>query len=192
MRPASSRIENDWFGGALPNNIDLDDEAVIETSYTLAMFDSVRRPGLTIGRGTGIYVGGCIITGREGSVRIGQYCCLNAANIIASGEVIIGDHVLLGWGSVLTDTVCTSTHTVAGRRRLLEGTALDLGRGMPTLGPPRPVVLEDNVWVGFGAVIGPGVTVGRDSVVGARSVVTEDVPRNTVVVGDPARVVSRW
>jgi acetyltransferase-like isoleucine patch superfamily enzyme len=55
----------------------------------------------------------------------------------------------------------------------------------------RPVVLGDDVWVGAGAVILKGVTVGDGAVVAARAVVTRDVPADTVVAGNPARVVKR-
>ncbi|WP_392467563.1 sugar O-acetyltransferase [Arsenicicoccus cauae] len=53
----------------------------------------------------------------------------------------------------------------------------------------RPITVEDNVWIGGGAIILAGVTVGQDSIVGAGAVVTKDVPRGVVVVGNPARVV---
>ncbi|MFC8879092.1 sugar O-acetyltransferase [Streptomyces ardesiacus] len=52
-----------------------------------------------------------------------------------------------------------------------------------------PVRIEDDVWIGAGALIMPGVTVGRGSVVGAGSVVTAHVPPMTVVAGTPARVL---
>jgi len=51
----------------------------------------------------------------------------------------------------------------------------------------RPVVIEDNVWIGYGAVIMPGVTIGQNSVVAVGSVVTSDVPPNTHAIGNPAR-----
>ena len=51
------------------------------------------------------------------------------------------------------------------------------------------VKICSNVWIGAGAIIMPGITVGENSVVGAGSVVTKDVPPNTVVVGNPARVL---
>ncbi|MDO4163860.1 MAG: DapH/DapD/GlmU-related protein [Bacteroides sp.] len=53
----------------------------------------------------------------------------------------------------------------------------------------KPVVLKRNCWIGAGATILAGVTVGENAVVGAGSVVTKDVERNTVVAGNPARVV---
>ena len=54
-----------------------------------------------------------------------------------------------------------------------------------------PITIENNVWVGGGAIVLPGVNVGENSIVGAGSVVTKDVPPNTLVVGNPARVVRR-
>ncbi len=53
----------------------------------------------------------------------------------------------------------------------------------------KPVHLKRNCWIGAGATILPGVTVGENSVVGAASVVTKDVPDNVVVVGNPAHII---
>jgi maltose O-acetyltransferase len=53
----------------------------------------------------------------------------------------------------------------------------------------QPIVIEDNVWLGGGAIILPGVTVGRNSVVGAGAVVTRSIPPDSVAVGNPARVI---
>ena len=51
----------------------------------------------------------------------------------------------------------------------------------------RAVIIEDNVWIGQGAVVHPGVTIGEGSVVSARAVVMSDVPRFSIVAGNPAR-----
>jgi maltose O-acetyltransferase len=53
----------------------------------------------------------------------------------------------------------------------------------------RPIVIGDNVWLGGGVIVCPGVTIGADSVVGAGSVVVRDLPAGVVAVGSPARVV---
>ncbi|WP_084105455.1 sugar O-acetyltransferase [Demequina sp. NBRC 110056] len=53
----------------------------------------------------------------------------------------------------------------------------------------RPIVIEDNVWLGGGVIVCPGVTIGKDSVVGAGSVVTKDIPPRVVAAGNPARVL---
>ncbi|MCK1995351.1 sugar O-acetyltransferase [Peribacillus muralis] len=53
------------------------------------------------------------------------------------------------------------------------------------------VVIEDNVWIGSGAVINPGVTIGKNSVIGAGSIVTKDIPPNVVAVGSPCKVLRK-
>ena len=54
----------------------------------------------------------------------------------------------------------------------------------------RPIVIEDYAWIATGAMLMPGVRIGRGAVVGAGAVVREDVPERTVVIGNPARIVS--
>ncbi|MDI3282567.1 sugar O-acetyltransferase [Polyangium sp. 15x6] len=53
----------------------------------------------------------------------------------------------------------------------------------------RPITIEDGVWLGAGVIVLPGVTIGRDTVVGAGSVVTKNLPPGVVAVGNPARVI---
>lgn len=53
----------------------------------------------------------------------------------------------------------------------------------------QPITIEDNVWLGGGVIVCPGVTIGENSVIGAGSVVTKDIPANVVAVGSPARVI---
>lgn len=55
----------------------------------------------------------------------------------------------------------------------------------------KPIVIEDGVWIGGGAIVLPGVTIGRNSVIGAGSVVTRDIPENSVAVGNPCRVMRK-
>ncbi|POB65431.1 galactoside O-acetyltransferase, partial [Vibrio vulnificus] len=52
-----------------------------------------------------------------------------------------------------------------------------------------PVHIKDNVWIGANSVVLPGVTIGENSVIGAGSVVTKDIPANVVAVGNPCRVL---
>ncbi len=55
----------------------------------------------------------------------------------------------------------------------------------------KPIVIEDNVWIGIDATILPGVTLGRNCVVAAGSVVTKDVPANMIAAGNPAKIVKQ-
>lgn len=105
---------------------------------------------------------------------IGDHVYLNyACTILDNNEVRIGSHVMFG-PSV---QIYTASHDLQAEAR---------NQGWEVA---RPIVVEDNVWVGGGAILLPGITVGRSAVVGAGAVVTRDVPANTVVAGNPARVI---
>jgi maltose O-acetyltransferase len=95
---------------------------------------------------------------------------LTALDVVA---ITIGEDCLIGPNVQLL----TPTHPLAAapRRDKLEAA--------------KPITLGDNVWLGGGVIICPGVTIGDNSVIGAGSVVTKDVPANVVAVGNPARVV---
>ncbi len=87
-------------------------------------------------------------------------------------QVTIGDMTQIGPGV----QILTADHPrdPAQRRQMLE-----FG---------RPIAIGANVWIGGGAMILPGVTIGDDAIIGAGSVVTRDVPAGGVAVGNPARV----
>lgn len=109
-------------------------------------------------------------------IRIGQNCGLTGATLVAAERIEIGNHVLVGANATIVDT---DFHPLdpQGRRR-------DILNGMH-----RPVVIEDDVFIGMNSLILKDVRIGRGSVVGAGSVVSQDVPSGVIVAGNPARVV---
>ncbi len=66
---------------------------------------------------------------------------------------------------------------------------IDPGPRRDKLEAAEPITIGDNVWLGGGVIVCPGVTIGDNSVIGAGSVVTRDIPSNVVAVGNPARVI---
>lgn len=108
------------------------------------------------------------------NIRLGSKVFMNFNCVILDvAPVHIGDHVLFG-PSV---QVYAATHPLdAAIRR----SGLEAG---------KPVVIGDDVWIGGGAVICPGVTIGARSVIGAGSVVTRDIPADVFAAGNPCRVI---
>jgi acetyltransferase-like isoleucine patch superfamily enzyme len=128
--------------------------------------------------------------GPAGRVSLGAYALVHGARIVCDASVEIGDHALISWNVVLMDTY-RLPFDAALRRRALERAARGARRVLPSEVEARPVSLGPNVWIGFDACVLPGVTIGEGSIVGARSVVVEDVEPFTVVAGNPARVIRR-
>jgi maltose O-acetyltransferase len=108
-------------------------------------------------------------------------------------NITIGDHVYLNTSCIILDcnTVHIGHHVMIGPNVQIYTPAHDLQAEARIQGweVAKPIVIEDNVWIGGGAILLPGVTIGRNAVVGAGAVVTRNVPANTVVVGNPARVL---
>jgi maltose O-acetyltransferase len=113
---------------------------------------------------------------------------------LPGGHLEIGDNVFINYGSSLV----ASAHVKVGSDSLIGTHVMVMDcdfhrvedKSWDTTG--EPVVLEERVWLGNRSMILKGVTIGRDAVVAAGSVVTRDVPPRTLVAGVPARVVRRF
>ena len=189
MNSARTYLEHDWYAGGIPANVVAGEDVYIDTSYGFAPFFSECNPGLILGNACGAYDRTTFVVGPKGRIVVGAYTCLNGTYLVCNDSITIGEHCLLAWGVVLTDTWIEPNAPVAVRRAVLHAAAADPVRRLPPLATPRPISLNDNVWVGFDAVILPGVTLGRGCVVGCKTVVAEDVPPYAVVVGNPARII---
>ena len=112
----------------------------------------------------------------EAVIRIGDDCGLTGATLVAAERIEIGDRVLVGANATIVDT---DFHPLDPQRR----------RASINAGATAPVVIEDDVFIGMNAVVLKGVRLGAGCVVGASSVVSEDVAPGATVAGNPARVV---
>jgi acetyltransferase-like isoleucine patch superfamily enzyme len=178
----------DWYPGTIPENVALEETAYLETSYSFLLFRSLRRPAIEIGRGSSIYLGVMFDLGENGRVKIGDYVLMNGARVICDSEITIGNHCLISWNVVLMDTHRLSTNC-SSRRLEMEQVPARFPRRLAQDDCARPIHIGANVWIGFESCVLPGVTIGEGAVVGARSVVTTDVPPFTVAAGNPARII---
>ena len=178
----------DWYDGSIPANVEVDDEAYVETSFSFQRYRSEADVGVRYARGAHTYLGTMFDVGPRGRVTLGEHALVHGVRIVCDDRVEIGDHAMLSWNVVLMDTY-RMPHDPGRRRDLLRRLAAAEPRLLPPADDARPVVLEPNTWIGFDACVLPGVTVGRGSIVGAKSVVVDDVPPYTVVAGNPARPI---
>lgn len=120
----------------------------------------------------------CIIaTHRENSsIQIGDNSGFSGAVIGAAGSITIGNNVLCGANVFITDFDWHNTDPVMRRSNILEY---------------KPVIIEDNVWLGINTVILKGVRIGKNSVISANSIVGKDIPANVVASGNPCKIIKK-
>ena len=106
-------------------------------------------------------------------VFIGDYFYANFnLTLVDDGKITIGNHVMIGPNV----TLVTATHPISPKLR------------ENNLQYNMPVTIKDGVWIGANVTVLPGVTIGKNSVIGAGSVVTKDIPDNVVAYGNPCKV----
>lgn len=115
--------------------------------------------------------------------------------VAPDAQITLGDHVFVNRGAriVASRSISIGAETLIGDEvRVLDS---DYHRLAEDADPTAPVVIGPRVWVASGAMVLRGVTIGEGAVIGARALVTHDVPAHTLAVGSPARVVRegvRW
>lgn len=109
---------------------------------------------------------------------IGKDTGISGGSICAALSVKIGEHCLVGANVTITDT---DFHPIDPEGRRYNENPEGIGAA--------PVEIEDNVFIGTGAIILKGVRIGKNSVIGAGSVVTRDVPPDSIAAGNPAKVL---
>lgn len=104
-------------------------------------------------------------------ISIGNNCGFSGTVVGAFVSITLGNNVRCGANTVITDS---DWH-------------LDDSR----VGKPKPVYIGDNVWLGLNTVVLKGVTIGKNSVIGANSVVTSDIPENVIAAGNPCKIIKK-
>lgn len=121
-------------------------------------------------------------------------------------KIFIGDNVIIGMNCTFVDNekihignqvmiapnvqLYTAAHPILPNERLIENWE---EKGQPFFRTyAQPITIEDNVWIGGGSILLPGVTIGKNAVIGAGSVVTRSIPENCVAAGNPCKILRKF
>lgn len=102
-------------------------------------------------------------------IKIGDNCGFSGTVIGAFVNITLGNNVRCGANTLITDS--------------------DWHPDDPRVGNPKPVFIADNVWLGVNSVVLKGVSIGKNSVIGANSIVVSDIPENVIAAGNPCKVI---
>ena len=182
-------VEHDWWPKPIPANVTFGEGLYMESAQVFRHFRAQQENALQIGRYVSCYAGCSFSLGEHATVKVGDHSLLNGALIMAEDSIEIGEYCLISWNVGIADS---DFHPIDPAQRRQD--ALALSPYFPNR-PERPkiktapVKIGNNVWIGMGAVILKGVTIGDNSVVAAGAIVTRSVPPNSIVAGNPATVV---
>ena len=189
-RDELSEITGAWDYGGLPPNVVVGRDCWFERKDTFGRFRSEQRPGLVLGDRVSVYTWTTFNVEPTGVVEIGEDSVLVGPVFMCAERISVGRRVVISYCVTIADS---DFHPIDPEQRKQDAIANSPG-GDRSQRPPfvaRPVVIEDDVWIGIGAIILKGVTIGCGARVEAGAVVTSNVPAHTTVVGNPARPIDK-
>jgi len=164
----------------------IDPTAILHPS---ARIENIHGKAQAIVIGAHTHVRGQLLTfWNGGEISIGEWCYIGEdTRIWSQASVTIGNHVMIAHSVNIHDT---NSHPLNWQERRLDSQAiLSGGYRLPTQTICKPIVIADDAWIGFNAIILKGVQIGRGAIVASGSVVTKDVEPWAIVAGNPARLV---
>jgi acetyltransferase-like isoleucine patch superfamily enzyme len=173
-------LAHDWFPRPLPANVQIGKDPWLYSTFAFLHYQSRKSCGLHVGNDTGIYNGTFFDLGKNAEVTIGDFCTIVGAILCTDGQISIGDYCFISHEVV----IASHDFVTPG---LFEKTR---NRDQPA-STGHFVNIEKNVWIGAQAIIIGDVRIGEGSIVGAATMVRQDVPPYCVYAGNPGRVVGR-
>ena len=163
--------------------------------FVSRVYSSSSKPFLSLGSDC---IASCQIVFEKdsGSISIGDRTFIGGGQLICIDQITIGNDVLISWGCTIMDN---DAHSIDWENR--KNDLIDWKKGIEEnrVGHYKdwsnvkstPINIKDKSWIGFNSIILKGVTIGEGAVVGAGSVVRNDVPDYSLVMGNPAKVVKK-
>jgi acetyltransferase-like isoleucine patch superfamily enzyme len=183
---AGVEVPGSWSHGSLPPNARVGTNTVITADYAFKRFRTKEPEALVLGAHCtmdGVH----FALGERGRLQIGDYCYFTNAVLLCELEVRIGRYVVIGWNTTVADS---DFHPIGPAERIADAIAcspLGQGRPRPSIAM-KPVIIEDDVWIGPNATILKGVRIGAGAVIEAGTLITRDIPAGARVLGNPAQI----
>lgn len=183
-------LTGQWDYGELPANVRVGRDCWFERKDTFGRFRSEQSPGLVLGDRVRVYTWATFNVEPTGFLEVGDDSILVGPVFMCAKRIAIGKRVVISYQVTIADS---DFHPIDPELRKQDAIA-NSPWGDRSQRPPftaRPVVIADDVWIGIGAIVLKGVTIGRGARVGAGAVVASDVPPHTCVEGNPARPIGQ-
>ncbi len=184
---AGARLPGDWFDGRVPENIAVGHDTVIDSAFCFKQFFTRRPVGLRVGDHVTIWRTS-FAAEEDAVIEVGDHSYLANASLVCSERIVLGARVMVAGGVTIADS---DFHPTAAAGRIADTVALSpVGdRSRRPVIQSQPVIVGDDVWIGWNATILKGVHVGEGSVIAPGAVVLRDVAAGVTVAGNPARIV---
>jgi len=179
-----------WDYMTLPTNILMGKGCYIERKECFERFRSTRNPGLILGNRVRVYTWATFNVEPSGVIEVGDDSVLVGPVFMCAERITLGKRVVISYNVTVAD--CDFHHHDPKLR--IQDAIANSPKGDRSKRPllvTRPVIIEDDVWVGIGAILLKGVRIGKAARVGAGAVVANDVPAGVVVTGNPAKMVKK-
>ena len=181
-------ITGGWDYATLPRNIEIGSGCYLERKDSFKRFRSTNQPGLRIGPRVMVYTWTEFNIEPEGLVEVGEDTVLVGAIFMCARHIKIGKRVVISYNVTIADSDFHPREPELRKQDAMANAPQGDRTQRPTL-VSRPVVIEDEAWIGIGAIVLKGVIVGRGARVQAGAVVTSNVPAGRTVAGNPARLL---
>ena len=182
------KLEGDYCNFPIPENIEVGENTVIDSSATFKQYYSKLPLGLKLGSNITLN-STSLATEEDACIEIGDYTYIMGASIACNQFISIGRYVFIASGVTIVDS---DFHPATPANRIADTIALSpVGnkKHRPSF-TSKPVIIEDEVWIGFNAAILKGVRIGKGAIIQPGAVVLADVEPGQTVMGNPAKVVN--
>ncbi|MGE5193469.1 MAG: acyltransferase [Deltaproteobacteria bacterium] len=174
-----------WDYSSLPANVRVGRDCFLERRESFGRFRSTRDPGLVLGDRVRVLTWTTFNVEPSGCMWIGDDTQLIGPVFMCAGEIHVGARCVLSYNVTIADCDFHPLDVEERRRDAIANSPQGDRSARPHL-VSKPIVIEDDVWVGIGAIVLKGVHIGRGATVAAGAVVSRDVPAGSLAAGNPA------